>query len=559
MTTPNPRAKPAILTVDDDPEVLNAVGRDLRRQYGAIYRIVKADSGTRALETVRELKSRNDPVALFVVDERMPVMTGTAFLTEAKALYPDARKVLLTAYADTDAAIQGINAVGLDHYLMKPWDPPEEHLYPVLDELLDDWSAGYRPPFSGIRVAGSRWSPQSHAVKDFLSRTQTPYEWLDVDANGSTRALVEGVSPGLARLPVVFFPDGTALVEPSARDLAERIGLQTAATKEFYDLIVVGGGPTGLAAAVYGASEGLRTILLECQATGGQAGTSAQIENYLGFPGGLSGADLARRATIQARRLGAEIVTPREVARVRAEHPYRVVTLDDGTELACAALLVATGTEVQRLDAPGVEALTGAGIYYGEALAEAVALRDQDVVIVGGANSAGQAALLFSRYAKQVTMVVRGASLAASMSQYLVDRITGATNVQVVPDHVVRQVHGAGRLESVQLQHCATGETRTLAAEAMFVFVGSTPRSRFVADLLERDDRGFIVTGPDLIRGGKRPRAWDRDRDPFFLEASVPGICAAGDVRLGSTKRVASAVGEGSAAVGMIHKYLETV
>jgi thioredoxin reductase (NADPH) len=559
MTTPPSPAKPAILTVDDDPGVLNAVERDLRRQYGTVYRIVKADSGTRALETVRELKARNDPVALFVVDERMPVMTGTAFLTAAKALYPDARKVLLTAYADTDAAIRGINAVGLDHYLMKPWDPPEEHLYPVLDGLLADWSAGYRPPFSGIRVAGSRWSPQSHAVKDFLSRTHTPYEWLDVDANGSTRALAESRSPGLAQLPVVFFPDGTALVAPSPRDLAERIGLQTAASEPFYDLIVVGGGPTGLAAAVYGASEGLRTILLECQATGGQAGTSAQIENYLGFPGGLSGADLARRATIQARRFGAEIVTPREVTAVRAEHPYRVVTLDDGMELRCSALLIATGMEVRRLDAPGVEALTGAGIYYGEALAEAVALRNRDVVIVGGANSAGQAALLFSLYANRVTMVVRGASLGATMSRYLVDRIAAAPNVAVVPDTVVRQVLGGARLESIEVEHCATGETRMLPAEAMFIFVGSTPRSQIVADLLERDERGFIVTGPDLLRGGRRPGTWDRDRDPFLLEASVPGVFAAGDVRAGSTKRVASAVGEGSAAVGMIHKYLETV
>jgi thioredoxin reductase (NADPH) len=559
MTTPTPRVKPAILTVDDDLAVLNAVERDLRRQYGAAYRIVKADSGARALETVRELKARNDPVALFVVDERMPVMSGTAFLTAAKVLYPDARKVLLTAYADTDAAISGINTVGLDHYLMKPWDPPEEHLYPVLDELLGDWSAGYRPPFSGIRVAGSRWSPQSHAVKDFLARTQTPYEWLDVDANGSTRAMVEGVSEGLARLPVVFFPDGTALVEPSPRELAERIGLQTAATQPFYDLIVVGGGPTGLAASVYGASEGLRTILLECQATGGQAGTSAQIENYLGFPGGLSGADLARRATIQARRFGAEIVTPREVTQVRAEHPYRVVTLDDGTELRCAALLVATGMEVRRLDAPGVDALTGAGIYYGEALAEAVALRDQEVVIVGGANSAGQAALLFSRYAKRVTMLVRGASVGATMSQYLVSRITSAANVQVLSGTVVRRVTGTGHLESIEVEESGTAATRILPADAMFVFVGSTPRSGIVAELLERDEHGFIVTGPDLVRGGRRPRGWDRDRDPFLLEASVPGIFAAGDVRHGSTKRVASAVGEGSAAVGMIHKYLETV
>lgn len=548
-----------IITVDDDPAVLNAVERDLRRQYGADYRILKADSGTGALEAVRALKARNQPLALFVVDERMPKMTGTEFLTAARQLYPEARKVLLTAYADTEAAIAGINAVGLDHYLMKPWDPPEQHLYPVLDDLLDAWSAGYRPPFLGIRVAGSRWSPQSHAVKDFLSRTQTPYEWIDVDTDASARALVEHASPGLARLPVVLFPDGTALVEPEPRELAERIGLQTAATKPFYDLIVIGGGPSGLAAAVYGASEGLRTILLECQATGGQAGTSAQIENYLGFPGGLSGADLARRATVQARRFGAEVVAPREVTGVRVEHPYRVVTLDDGTELRCYAVLLATGMEVQRLDAPGVEALTGAGIYYGAALAEAAVCRDQDVFIVGGANSAGQAAVLFSRYARRVTMLVRGASLRASMSQYLVSRIEAAGNVQVLTDTAVRKVTGGTRLEAIEVEQCSTGEVRTLPAEAMFLFVGSTPRSGIVAELLERDERGFIVTGPDLLQGGRRPKTWDRDRDPFLLEASVPGIFAAGDVRFGSTKRVASAVGEGSAAVGMIHKYLETV
>jgi thioredoxin reductase (NADPH) len=553
------KVKPAIVTVDDDPAVLNAVERDLRRQYGAEYRIIKADSGVRALEAVRELKARNHAVALFVVDERMPQMSGTDLLAAAKELYPDARKVLLTAYADTEAAIAGINRVGLDHYLMKPWDPPEEHLYPVLDDLLGLWATGYRPPFLGIRVAGSRWSPQSHEVKDFFSRTQTPYEWIDVDADASARALIEPVSPGLTRLPVVLFPDGTALVEPNPRALAERIGIQTVATKPFYDLIVIGGGPSGLAAAVYGASEGLRTILLECQATGGQAGTSAHIENYLGFPGGLTGADLARRATVQARRFGAEIVAPREVTKVRAEHPYRVVTLEDGTELRCYAVLVATGMEVQRLDLPGVDQLTGAGVYYGAAPAEAAGLRGRHVCIVGGANSAGQAAVLLSRYAQHVTMLVRGHSLRIQTSHYLADRIEAAANIQILADTVVERANGHQRLESIEVRRGATGEVRTLPAEAMFIFVGSRPRSGIVADALERDDRGFILTGPDLLRGGRRPKGWDRDRDPWLLESSVPGIFAAGDVRFGSTKRVASAVGEGAAAVGMIHKYLETV
>jgi len=551
--------KPAIVTVDDDLTVLNAVERDLRQRYGAEYRILKSDSGGKALETARELKARNHPVALFLVDERMPQMSGTQFLARAKELYPDARKVLLTAYADTEAAIAGINSIGLDHYLMKPWDPPEQHLYPVLDDLLAAWTAAHRPPFLGIRVAGSRWSPSSHVVKDFFSRTQTPYQWLDVDLDAATRALVESVSPGLGKLPAVFFPDGTTLLAPGPRELAERIGLQTSATKPFYDLIVIGGGPTGLAASVYAASEGLRTVLVECTATGGQAGTSSQIENYLGFPGGLSGADLAHRATAQARRFGTEVVAPREVKAVRAEHPYRVVTLDDGTELRCYAVLVATGMEVQRLDAPGVEPLTGAGIYYGAALAEAAALRGREVFIVGGANSAGQAVTLFSRYAARVTMVIRGPSLRISMSQYLVDRIETAGNVQVWTNTRVKSVSGTTRLESIEVEDLQTGATRAVPAEALFIFVGSTPKSGIVNGLLEMDERGFILTGPDLLRGGKRPGNWDRDRDPFLLETSVPGIFAAGDVRAGSTKRVAAAVGEGSAAVGMIHKYLETV
>lgn len=551
--------KPVIMTVDDDPEVLNAVERDLRNHFRAEYRILKVDSGSRALDTTRTLKGRNDPIALFLVDERMPQMSGTQFLTEARKLFPDARKVLLTAYADTEAAIAGINAVGLDHYLMKPWDPPEQHLYPVLDDLLATWSAGFRPPFTGIRVAGSRWSPKSHAVKDFFSRTQTPYEWVDVDANGGTRELVESVSPGLKRLPVVFFPDGTSLVEPSTRELAERIGLQTTATKPFYDFIVVGGGPSGLAAAVYGASEGLRTILVEAEAPGGQAATSSQIENYLGFPSGLSGADLSRRATVQARRFGAEVVTPRHVARIHIEHPYRVVTLDDDTELRCYALLLATGMEVRRLDVPGIDALTGAGVYYGAALAEAVACRDSEVFIVGGANSSAQATLLISRYAGKVTMLVRGPSLEASMSRYLIDRIEAADNVEVLCRTTVDGVHGRDHLEAIDVRDAESGEVRTLPASSMFIFVGSAPRSTIVADLVVRDEQGFILTGPDLLRDGRRPKDWHESRDPFLLETSVSGIFAAGDVRYGSTKRVASAVGEGSAAVGMVHRYLQTV
>lgn len=551
--------KPVILSVDDDPLVLGAVERDLRQHYRSEYRILKAGSGAEALDAARQLSQRGTAIALFLVDERMPGMTGTELLREVRALHPMSRKVLLTAYADSEAAIRGINDVGLDHYLMKPWDPPEQHLYPVLDELLADWAATFRPPFEGIRVAGSRWSPRSHELRDFLSRTQTPYAWIDLDTDAATRTLVETLTPGLKQQPVVFFPDGTSLLAPTTRVLAERIGLQTEARQPFYDLIVVGGGPSGLAAAVYGASEGLRTILIELDATGGQAGTSSQIENYLGFPGGIAGADLARRATTQARRFGAEVVTARGVSAIRTENPYRVVTFEDGSELRCYALLLATGMQVRRLEVPGAEALTGAGVYYGAALSEAAACRGADVVIVGGANSAGQAALLFARFARKVTVLVRGGSLQASMSTYLIDRIEAADNIEVRTHTSVAGVCGTGRLEAIDLVREDTGEQSRLPAAAMFVLIGSTPQAQMVAGLVERDDAGYIITGPDLIRGGKRPKGWSLDRDPFLLETSVPGIFAAGDVRLGSTKRVASAVGEGSAAVGMIHKYLETV
>ena len=551
--------KPVIMTVDDEMEVVNAVERDLRKKYAAEYRIVKATSGAQALDAVKQLKQRNSPIALFLVDARMPQMSGTEFLIQARQIYPDARKVLLTAYADTDVAIAGINQVQLDHYLMKPWDPPAERLYPVLDDLLGDWSASFRPPFDGIRVAGSLWSPKSHEVKDFLSRNLTPYQWVDVEQDAAVRAEAEAASPGLVKLPVVFFPDGTALLEPSGRALAEKLGLQTKATKPFYDLVIVGGGPTGLAAAVYAGSEGLRTVIVERETTGGQAVTSAAIENYLGFPSGVSGADLARRATAQAKRFGAEVLTTREVKAFRVEAPYRMATLDDGTELACYAVLLSCGMQVRRLEVPGIESLTGAGVFYGAALTEAAACRGKDVLIVGGANSAGQATLSFARYARKVTMLVRGASLAESMSAYLVDRIKDTPNIEVLTGAQVTAVHGATRLEGADVAVGAAREVRRLDAAAMFIFIGSTPRSEVAAGLVERDPGGFILTGPDLRTDGKLPAGWPLERDPFLLETSVPGVFAAGDVRHGSSKRVASAVGEGSSAVGMVHKYLETV
>jgi thioredoxin reductase (NADPH) len=550
-------SKAVIMTVDDEPEVLGAIERDLRQRFRSDYRIMKARSGPMALEATRALKERQAPVALFLADERMPRMSGTEFLREARQLYPDARKVLLTAYADTRAAISGINDVGLDYYLMKPWDPPEENLYPVLEELLDDWTASYRPPFRGIRVVGTSWSPESHVVKDFLSRNQTPYQWVDLEVETDLAERVEELSPELRKLPVVLFPEGDALVAPSTRELGERIGLHVQATRPFYDLIIAGGGPAGLAAAVYGASEGLRTVLIEDDAPGGQAGSSSRIENYLGFPAGIGGADLARRAATQAQRFGAELVTPEVVESVRVEDTYRIVTLESGTELSCHALLLATGMMVRRLDVDGIEALTGAGVYYGAALSEAGACIDSDVIVVGGANSAGQAAMLLSRYARTVRMIVRGPSLSASMSRYLIDRIDAQENLEVLTRARVVGLSGDRRLASVRIR-TEDGDLE-IETSHLFIFIGSTPRSEIVADLVERDDHGFILTGPDLLEDGDRPPGWPFSRDPFLLESSVPGIFAAGDVRAGSTKRVASAVGEGASAVGMIHKYLESV
>jgi thioredoxin reductase (NADPH) len=551
--------KPIILVVDDDPQVLNAILRDLHPHFGEGFRIMKAGSGAEALQTVRQLKRRNAQVALLLADQRMPSMTGTEFLAQAIPMYPDAAKVLLTAYADTQAAITSINEIGLDYYLMKPWDPPEEHLYPVLDELVDDWLATVPLPYDGIRVAGTLWSPHSHKVKDFLSRNRIPYQWLDIETDLDALALVELTIEGDYRLPVVFFPDGSALVQPDFRTLAAKVGLRTEASQPFYDVIIVGAGPAGLGAAVYGASEGLSTALIEREATGGQAGTSSRIENYLGFPKGISGADLARRATDQARRLGAEILTAVEAVRIRVEGPYRVVTLSGGQELSCKALLIATGVSVNRLDAPGVDRLTGAGIYYGAALTEAVSYRHQRVFIVGGANSAGQAAMFFSRYASQVTMLVRGNSLRKSMSQYLIDQIEQTDNVEVQTNTVLVEAFGSQRLEAIQIRDRGTGTENRVLAAAMFVFIGARSHSEMVAGVVERDSAGFIRTGSSWMRNGSRPNGWSLKRDPLPLETNVPGIFAAGDVRAEAVRRVASAVGEGAIAVSQIHQYLKTV
>jgi thioredoxin reductase (NADPH) len=547
------------MILDDEPQVLNAVERDLRQHYKSDYRIVKSNDGHEALEVLQKLKERNTPVALFLVDQRMPRMSGTEFLDKARKFYPQARKVLLTAYADTQAAINSINEIGLDYYLMKPWDPPEENLYPVLDDLLSDWNASVDLPYDGIRVAGTLWSANSHTVKDFLARNQIPYQWLDIELDTDARNLVESVSEGSHKLPVVFFPDGNTLIDPSIQDIAERIGLQTKADKPFYDLIIVGAGPAGLAAAVYGGSEGLSTVMIEREATGGQAGTSSRIENYLGFPQGLSGADLARRATTQALRFGVELLRPQEAVKVRLEEPYRHVVLSDGSEISGRAILISTGVKVRRLDAPGVSELTGAGIYYGAALTEAAHYRNQEVFVIGGANSAGQGAMFFSRYARKVTMLVRSSNLEAGMSQYLVEQIASTENIDVVLRSEVVEAIGEERLEKIKVKNLDSEEIEVVPANAMFIFIGAVPPTDLVSGLVERDRAGFIVTGPDLMIDNKRPKDWRPNRDPLLLETSVPGIFAAGDVRHHSMKRVASAVGEGAVAVALIHQYLKTV
>ena len=554
-------AKPAILTVDDDPEVLRSIERDLRRKYASSYRVLRAESGGAALDLLRQLEERNEPVALLLSDQRMPEMSGVELLEQARRLAPRAKRVLLTAYADTNAAIAAINTARLDHYLLKPWDPPEESLYPVLDDLLDDWKADYRPPFEGIRLLGSRWNRRAHALKEFLGRNNVPYRWLDVDARESdkeTRALVDRAAREQLTLPVVVLPDGTALSDPPADAVAERIGLRRKAEMSFYDLVIVGAGPAGLAAAVYGASEGLRTVLIEREAPGGQAGMSSRIENYLGFPSGLTGADLARRAVTQARRFGVELLAPHEAVGLRAEGPYRIVTLGDGTELSGHAVLIATGLTWRELDAPGVARLHGAGVYYGAALTEAMSCEGEEVFIVGGANSAGQAAVFFSSYARKVTMLVRAESLARSMSQYLIDQIAAIENIEVETRREIVEAHGAERLESISVRDADTGDVTTRDTSALFIFIGAAPCTEWLQEALPLDEKGYVLTG-DLVRALENRHKWPLDRDPFLFETAVPGVFVAGDTRHGSVKRIASGVGEGSVCVQMIHEYLKRV
>jgi thioredoxin reductase (NADPH) len=617
--------KPVLFTIDDDPDVLRALERDLRQHYSDRFRVMRASSGASALGALHQLRERRNAVALMLVDQRMPQMSGVELLEEARPLFPDAKRVLLTAYADTDAAIRAINTAHVDYYLLKPWDPPAEKLYPPLDDLLGDWLASYRPPFEGVRVVGHRWSPRSFEVRDFLARHHVPYQWLDVESEPEARRLAAlaakgsgggngagegaGASAGdggeaaagetlgpadagvadtaggpaaagapaaagessaaasapadaavtwtpAGRLPVVFFADNSFLIEPSRAQLAERIGLRTRAESRFYDLVIVGGGPAGLAAAVYGASEGLRTLMVERDAPGGQAGTSSRIENYLGFPAGLSGAELARRAVAQAQRFGVEILNPQEATGLRREDPYRIISLSDGSEVSCHALVVATGVSYRKLAVPGIDRLTDAGVYYGAAMTEAISCQGEEVYLVGGANSVGQAAMYFSRYARRVVILVRGDSLSKGMSHYLVDQILQTPNIEVRAHASVVGVHGGETLEAIDVADSQAGTVETLPGRSLFIFIGAEPRTAWLDGVVERDAHGFLLAGSDLVRDGKLPAGWNVDRQPFLLETSVPGVFVAGDVRHGSVKRVASGVGEGSITVSFIHQHL---
>jgi thioredoxin reductase (NADPH) len=545
--------RPILLAVDDDTSVLEAVVQDLRRQYGNTYRVMRAASGQAALDTLTQLKTREEPVALLLSDQRMPGMTGVDLLERARTIYPDARRVLLTAYADTGAAIRAINSARIHYYLSKPWDPPEEKLYPVLSDLLEDWQASFRPPFEGLRVIGHRWSPTTHNVRDFLSRNHVPYRWIDLTAGPEGLKMLDERQLDAEKLPVILSADGAILVDPELDALAGMVGLRVQATQDFYDLIVVGAGPAGLAAAVYGASEGLKTLVIEPEAPGGQAGSSSKIENYLGFPSGVTGSELGRRAHTQASRFGAEFVTKRAIG-MRIDGQYRFVQLADDREVSSHAVLLAPGVQYRKLDMPGCERLTGRGIYYGAALVEALSCKGEEVFIVGGANSAGQAALHFAKYAAKVTMLVRGEGLSATMSKYLIDEIVRTSNIVVKERTQVLDAKGNDHLECLHLR--GPSEEMEVSASSLFVFIGAAPVTGWLPPCILRDDKGFLLAGPDLRVDGKWPESWHETREPFLLESSVPGIFVAGDVRHGSVKRVASAVGEGSIAVQLVHQYL---
>jgi thioredoxin reductase (NADPH) len=554
-------AKPVIFTVDDDPDVLQAIERDLRSRYSERYRILRAASANEALDTLHRLKSRNDAVALLLADQRMPELDGVGFLSQATDIFPTAKRALLTAYADTNAAIEAINSARVHYFLLKPWDPPDQNLYPALDDMLTDFMGSYQPPYEGIQLFGTRWSPKAYELRMFLAQNHLPYQWVDVEQSSTTdsTATLHKSDGTPETLPLMIFPDGSRFSEPTSADIAKKIGLRTRSDVEFYDLAIVGGGPAGLAAAVYGASEGLHTVMIEREAPGGQAGLSSRIENYLGFPAGLSGRDLARRAVVQATRFGVEILSPQEAAGVRIEGPYRIIEMADGSKVSCHALLLAMGVQWRNLGVPGEDRLRGAGVYYGGGVTEAMACKGETVYVVGGANSAGQAAINFAGYAEKVVMIIRRESLAATMSQYLIDQIKKTPNIEVWPQTRVAEVHGDQHLEELSVHCSTTGTTDRVPAKSLFIYIGALPRTDWLGDLVQRDARGFILSGPDLLRDGKRPHGWSIDRDPSLLESSVPGIFVVGDVRHGSVKRVASGVGEGAVAIQFVHQYLAKV
>lgn len=547
--------KSYILAVDDDAAVLRAVERDLKSKYSPRYRVVATDSPAKALDTVRQLTARGDRIALFVADQRMPQMSGTEFLAEAIQLQPEARRVLLTAYADSSAAIDAINKVRISHYLMKPWEPPEQHLFPILTDLLDDWDAGNPEVFEGAYVVGTRWAPETHQLKDFLAKSQIPYRWVEPDDTSDPRVKA-ALANHSGELPALIFPDGSVLAKPAIEQVAGKLGLVTTASRQFYDVIVIGAGPAGLACALYCSTEGLKTVMLEREAAGGQAGLSSRIENYLGFPAGLSGADLARRGLAQVKRFGTEVLAPAAACKLLVEGEYRVVRLASGAELAAHAVVIATGVQWRRLSVPGMDRLTGAGVYYGAATTEASSFAGEDVYIVGGANSAGQAAVHFSEIARTVRMIVRADALSKSMSHYLWQRIATIPNIEVIPNSEVAAVHGDGRLDRITIQHHDTGIAEEVPAAALFVFIGAEPHTEWLEGTVRRDRNGFLVTGTNLIDDGMRPSGWTPDRDPYLLETSVPGVFAVGDVRDAAIRRVANSVGEGSVVLYFIRQYM---
>jgi thioredoxin reductase (NADPH) len=548
--------KPILFVIDDDQQVLRAVVRDLRSVYGKDYRIMSTGSANDALQSLAELRNKSETIALFLVDQRMPDMLGVDFLKQAKEIFPEARRILLTAYSDTEAAIRAINDVQLDYYLMKPWDPPEEKLFPVLNDQLEEWQSNHKPEFQGIRIVGYQWSPRSHDVKDFLSGNLIPYQWLDIESSDRANELVVSNGISVKNLPAVFFEDGTFLINPDLREVGERTGMRSKASKPMYDVTIIGAGPSGLAASVYGGSEGLNTVLVEKRAPGGQAGTSSRIENYLGFPNGLSGSELSRRAITQAARFGVEFLSPQEVVDIDIKDDYKIITLHDGTTMNSRSIIITTGVDYRTLEAVDVERFTGAGVYYGAATTEAHACRDKDVYVVGGGNSAGQSAMYLSHYACQVYIVIRKNDLSSSMSQYLIDQIKATPNIAVIPETVVTRTYGEGNLDAIDLRNVVTGETKKVEASALFIFIGAKPVTDWIKLNIIKDEKGFLETGRELLKYESFRKTWKLTREPFLLETCCPGVFAAGDVRSGAMNRVASAVGEGAMAIKFVHEYL---